>query len=238
MRPSGRANDELREIKIETGVLDHAEGSCMISCGRTKVICSASVDKQLPRFRRGTGLGWITAEYDMLPRATGTRSRRGGRGIAVPGRTLEIQRLIGRALRAGVDMARLGERQIIIDCDVINADGGTRCAAISGGWVALRIALDRLLKSKKIHADPMLGRVAAVSCGIYAGIPVLDLDYAEDSEAGADANFVINCAGELIDVQCAAEDAPFSFETLGELLNLANLGVAQIIEIQTAATGR
>lgn len=235
MRPSGRAHDEMRPIAIRTAVLDHAEGSCMITCGRTRVICAASVGTPLPRFRRSTGLGWITAEYDMLPRATETRSRRSGRGTSMPGRTLEIQRLIGRSLRAGIDMARLGERQITVDCDVLNADGGTRCAAIAGGWVALRLAVNGLLEAGKIDADPMPGHIAAVSCGLYAEQPVLDLDYAEDSNASADANFVMNCAGALIEVQCSAEQSPFSADNLDQMMALARRGTTEIIAAQRAA---
>lgn len=237
MRPSGRGLDELRPVSIKTGALAHAEGSCWISCGRTQIICSASIESRVPPFRRGSGLGWITAEYAMLPRATSTRNRRDGRSGFVSGRTQEIQRLIGRSLRAAVDLAALGERQIIVDCDVINADGGTRCAAITGGWVALRIAIGRLLSCREISRNPLLGHVAAVSCGSYAGQTILDLDYAEDSEAETDANFVLNCKGKLIEVQCSAEGEPFSPEVLGEFLRLARKGVEEQIAIQKSAVG-
>ncbi len=191
MRPSGRKLDEMRAVSIETGVMKHAEGSCLIKVGNTHVLCSASLEDRPPPFLKNTGLGWVTAEYGMLPRATNTRMRREAAQGKQGGRTVEIQRLIGRALRAGVDRSALGERQITIDCDVLQADGGTRCAAITGGWVALRQAFDRLLKAGVIASDPMLGHVAAVSCGFYAGQAVLDLDYDEDSNAGVDGNFVM-----------------------------------------------
>ena len=238
MRPSGRGLDEIRPVEIETGVLDHAEGSCRISCGRTQVICSASVEKRVPFFRRHSGLGWITAEYAMLPRATSTRNRRDGRSGNISGRTQEIQRLIGRSLRAGIDLAALGERQVIVDCDVVNADGGTRCASITGGWVALRIAVDKLLSSSEIKRDPVLGHVAGISCGIFAGQSVLDLDYSEDSEAETDANFVLDGNGDLIEVQCSAEGAPFPGDALGEFLQLARKGAVELIAAQKSAVGK
>ncbi|MDM7458327.1 MAG: ribonuclease PH, partial [Paracoccus sp. (in: a-proteobacteria)] len=207
MRPSGRNLSQMRPISIETGVMRHAEGSCLIRCGETHVLCTASIEESTPRFLKGTGLGWVTAEYGMLPRATNTRNRREAAIGKQSGRTQEIQRLIGRSLRAGIDRSALGERQITIDCDVIQADGGTRCASITGGFVALRLAVNKLLKAGAITSDPILDHVAAVSCGIYAGQPMLDLDYAEDSEAGTDGNFVMTAAGRLIEVQMSAEGA-------------------------------
>ena len=190
MRPSGRQLDELRPVSIETGVTRHAEGSCMIRMGDTHVLCTASVDERVPPWMKNSGLGWVTAEYGMLPRATHTRGRREAKS-GQSGRTQEIQRLIGRALRAGVDRVAMGERQITVDCDVIQADGGTRCAAITGGWVALRLAVNRLIDAGDVISDPIIDHVAAVSCGVYAGQPILDLDYPEDSEAGVDGNFVM-----------------------------------------------
>lgn len=225
----------MREISIETGIMPHAEGSCLIKVGNTHVICSASVDTKAPPFLRGSGMGWITAEYGMLPRATNTRNRREAAAGKQGGRTVEIQRLIGRSLRAAVDRRALGERQIIIDCDVIQADGGTRCAAITGGWMAMRIAINNMLASGIIDSDPLLDHVAAVSCGIYAGQPVLDLDYAEDSEAGTDGNFILTGGGQLIEVQMSAEGATFSRAQMGELLDLAELGTAELISAQKAA---
>ena len=201
MRPSGRNLSEMRPISIETGVMRHAEGSCLIKVGGTHVLCSASIEEKAPPFLRGTGQGWVTAEYGMLPRATNTRNRREAAAGKQGGRTVEIQRLIGRALRAGVDKRALGERQIVVDCDVIQADGGTRCASITGGWVALRLAVNKLIAAGLVTSDPLIDHVAAVSCGIYAGQPVVDLDYAEDSEAGTDGNFVMTGAGQLIEVQ-------------------------------------
>ncbi len=237
MRPSGRQSDEMRRVSLETGVLPHAEGSAQITIGETRVICSASLEKQVPFFRRKSGLGWVTAEYAMLPRATNSRNRRESMAGKPTGRTLEVQRLIGRALRSCVDMAALGERQIIIDCDVINADGGTRCAAITGGWVALRLAVNRLLADKTIILDPIHNQVAAVSCGLYAAQAVLDLDYSEDSAADVDANFVINASGGLIELQCSSERTPFSDEDLGNLMTLARRGTDKLLEIQKRAIG-
>ena len=235
MRPSGRNLSEMRPISIETGVMGHAEGSCLIRCGNTHVLCTASIEETPPRFLKGTGLGWVTAEYGMLPRATHTRNRREAAHGRQSGRTQEIQRLIGRSLRAGMDRVALGERQITIDCDVIQADGGTRCAAITGGWVALRLAVNKLLKAGVIASDPILDHVAAISCGIYAGQPVVDLDYAEDSEAGADGNFVLTGAGRLIEVQMSAEGATFSRDEMGGLLDLAEAGLAHLVAAQKAA---
>lgn len=235
MRPSGRNLSEMRPISIETGFLRHAEGSCLIRCGGTEVLCSASIEERCPPFLKGSGQGWVTAEYGMLPRATNSRNKREAALGKQSGRTQEIQRLIGRALRAGVDRRALGERQIVIDCDVIQADGGTRCAAITGGWVALRLAVNKLMKAGLITSDPIIDHVAAVSCGIYAGQAVLDLDYAEDSEAGTDGNFVLTGAGRLIEVQMAAEGAPFSRDEMNQLMDLAEAGVAQLVAAQKAA---
>ena len=235
MRPSGRKLSELRPISIETGVMSHAEGSCLVRIGGTHVLCSASVEDKPPPFLRGTGQGWVTAEYGMLPRATHTRNRREAASGKQSGRTQEIQRLVGRALRAGIDRQALGERQIVIDCDVIQADGGTRCAAITGGWVALRLAVNRLLEARMVTSDPILDHVAAVSCGIYAGQPVLDLDYAEDSAAGTDGNFVLTGAGRLVEIQMSAEGAAFTRAEMESLLDLAEAGVAQLVAAQKAA---
>jgi len=226
----------MREISIEPGVMKHAEGSCLIKMGETHVLCSASVEQRVPPFLRNSGLGWVTAEYGMLPRATHTRGRREAAQGKQSGRTQEIQRLIGRSLRAGVDRVALGERQISIDCDVIQADGGTRCASITGAWVALRLAVNKLMKAGDVISDPLVDHVAAVSCGIYAGQPVLDLDYAEDSEAGTDANFVMTGSGGLIEVQGSAEGAPFSRDALNALMDLAEKGVADLVIAQKAAT--
>ncbi|SFO96400.1 ribonuclease PH [Tranquillimonas alkanivorans] len=234
MRPSGRQIDEMRPISIETGVTRHAEGSCLIRCGDTHVLCTASIEDRPPPFLRNTGLGWVTAEYGMLPRATHTRMRREAKN-GQSGRTQEIQRLIGRSLRAGVDRVALGERQITIDCDVIQADGGTRCAAITGGWVALRLAVNKMLKAGDVVSDPIVDHVAAVSCGVYAGQPVVDLDYPEDSEAGVDGNFVMTGTGRLIEVQMSAEGATFSRDEMGTLLDLAGQGTALLVEAQKAA---
>ncbi|MGB3148292.1 MAG: ribonuclease PH [Paracoccaceae bacterium] len=235
MRPSGRNLADMRAISIEPGITKHAEGSCLIRCGETQVICTASIEDKPPSFLKGTGLGWVTAEYGMLPRATNSRNRREAAAGKQSGRTQEIQRLIGRALRAGVDRAALGERQIVIDCDVIQADGGTRCASITGGWVALRLAVNKLLKSGAITSDPLVDHIAAVSCGIYAGQPVLDLDYAEDSEAGTDGNFVLTGRKRLIEVQMSAEGATFSRTEMEQLLDLAEKGAETLVAAQKAA---
>ncbi|RRH77879.1 ribonuclease PH [Falsigemmobacter faecalis] len=235
MRPSGRKLDEMRTVSIETGVVKHAEGSCLIRVGDTHVLCTATIEDRPPPFLKGTGLGWVTAEYGMLPRATGSRTRREAATGKQQGRTVEIQRLIGRALRAGVDRAALGERQIVIDCDVLQADGGTRCAAITGGWVALRLAANRLLQTRAIVSDPLLDHVAAVSCGIYAGQSVLDLDYAEDSAAGTDGNFVLTGRGRLVEVQMSAEGATFARDDMNRLMDLAEAGVQQLVAAQKAA---
>ncbi len=233
MRPSGRTTDEMRPIVIETGFSRHAEGSCLIRVGDTHVICTATVEERVPPFKRNSGQGWVTAEYGMLPRATNTRMRREAKDKQ-SGRTQEIQRLIGRSLRAGVDMVALGERQILIDCDVIQADGGTRCAAITGGWVAMKLAVQKLMKAGLVTSDPLGTPVSAVSCGLYAGQPVLDLDYPEDSEAGTDGNFVIT-GQRLIEVQMSAEGSTFSRDQMGILLDLAEAGCARLAEAQIAA---
>lgn len=235
MRPSGRSVDQLRPVSIETNVTMHAEGSCIIRCGNTHVLCTASLEERVPPWLRNTGLGWVTAEYGMLPRATTTRNRREAQAGKQSGRTQEIQRLIGRSLRAGIDRVALGERQITVDCDVIQADGGTRCASITGGWVALRLAIDKLLKAGDLKNDPLTTHVAAISCGIYGGQPVLDLDYAEDSAAGTDANFVMTGEGGMIEVQGSAEGAPFSRDELTRLLDLASSGVDDLVAAQKAA---
>lgn len=235
MRPSGRKLSEMRPISIETGITKHAEGSCLIKVGETHVLCTASLEEKAPPFLKGTGKGWVTAEYGMLPRATHTRNRREAAAGKQSGRTQEIQRLIGRALRAGVDTRALGERQITVDCDVIQADGGTRCASITGGWIALRLAVNKLLKSGHISSDPIMDHVAAVSCGIYAGQPVLDLDYLEDSEAGTDGNFILTGSAKLIEVQMSAEGATFSRTEMGQLLDLAEAGIAELVAAQKAA---
>lgn len=236
MRPSGRQTNEMRQIVIETGVTRHAEGSCLIKCGDTHVLCTASLEERVPPFLKNSGLGWVTAEYGMLPRATHTRGRREAATGKQSGRTQEIQRLIGRSLRAGIDRVALGERQITVDCDVIQADGGTRCASITGGWVALRLAVNKLLKAGDITSDPLMDHVAAVSCGIYGGQPVVDLDYPEDSEAGADANFVMTGNGKLIEVQASAEGSTFSRDQMNTLMDLAEAGVAELVAAQKAAT--
>lgn len=236
MRPSGRKLDEMRTVSIETGVMRHAEGSCLIKVGDTHVLCSATVEERIPPFLRNSGLGWVTAEYGMLPRATNTRMRREAASGKQGGRTVEIQRLIGRSLRAGLDRVALGERQITVDCDVLQADGGTRCASITGGWVALRLAVNKLIKAGDVTTDPLIDPVAAVSCGLYAGQPVLDLDYPEDSEAGVDGNFIMTGSGKLIEVQMTAEGATFSRDQMNQLIDLAEKGVGELVAAQKAAT--
>ena len=236
MRPSGRNLDESRSILIETNVTKHAEGSCLIKIGDTHVLCTATVEDRVPPFVKGSGLGWVTAEYGMLPRSTGSRMRREAASGKQGGRTIEIQRLIGRSLRAGVDRVALGERQITVDCDVIQADGGTRCASISGGWVALKLAVNKLLKERIITTDPLISPIAAISCGIYAGQPVLDLDYAEDSEAGVDGNFIMMGSGSMIETQISAEGSTYSRNQLNELMDLAIKGIGELIIAQQKAT--
>ena len=235
MRPSGRKLNEMRAVTIEIGAMRHAEGSCLISVGGTRVLCSASVEDRPPPFLKGTGQGWVTAEYGMLPRATTSRNRREAVAGKQGGRTQEIQRLIGRSLRAGIDKLALGERQIVIDCDVIEADGGTRCASITGGFVALALALRKLKAAGALLSDPVLDHVAAVSCGIYAGQPVLDLDYVEDSSAGVDGNFILTGSGRLVEVQMSAEGGTFTRGQMDELLALAEAGCAALVAAQKAA---
>jgi ribonuclease PH len=235
MRPSGRAPDQMRAITLTPNFTRHAEGSVLIGFGDTKVLVTASVEERVPPFLRGKGQGWVTAEYGMLPRATHTRGNREAAKGKQSGRTQEIQRLIGRSLRAVTDMALLGERQIVLDCDVIQADGGTRTAAISGAWVALRLAIDGLLKAGKLSADPLTQKVAAISCGIHGGTPVLDLDYDEDSSADADANFVLLENGNIAEVQATAEGATYDEEALLRLLRLARIGCADIFAAQGRA---
>ena len=231
MRPSGRAPDQMRALSFEPGFTKHAEGSCLVSFGDTRVLVTASVEEKVPPFLRGKGKGWVTAEYGMLPRATHTRGSREAAKGKQSGRTQEIQRLIGRSLRAVVDMSVLGERQILIDCDVIQADGGTRTASISGAWVALRLAVDTL----KLASDPIRTQVAAVSCGMHDGKAVLDLDYIEDSSAGSDGNFVLTGDGAIVEAQISAEGATFDEEQLLRLLRLARIGCADIFAGQLKA---
>ena len=238
MRPSGRTPDQMRELRFEPGFTRHAEGSCLVSFGDTRVLCTASVEEKVPPFLRGKSQGWVTAEYGMLPRATHTRGNREAAKGKQSGRTQEIQRLIGRSLRAVVDLKSLGERQITIDCDVIQADGGTRTASISGGWVALRIAIDKLQTSKALSADPIRTQVAAVSCGMHQGNAVLDLDYQEDSTAGSDGNFVLTADGAIVEAQLTAEGETFDEEALLRLLRLARIGCGEIFKAQLKATGR
>jgi len=237
MRPSERRPDALRVVTLETGVNRYAEGSCLVSFGHTKVLVTASVDSSVPGFLRGRGQGWVTAEYGMLPRATHTRGRREAAEGKQSGRSQEIQRLIGRSLRAVTDMMALGERQISIDCDVIQADGGTRTASITGAWVALRLATRYLLTEGVITRDPILDQVAAISCGVHQNVPVLDLDYEEDSQAEADANFVLTGAGDIVEVQATGEKRGFSQAEFDALFGLARKGIAELIELQKAAVG-
>ncbi|MEH6390372.1 MAG: ribonuclease PH [Sulfitobacter sp.] len=236
MRPSGRKLDEMRAVSVETGFTKHAEGSALIKVGDTHVLCTATIEDRVPPFIKGSGLGWVTAEYGMLPRATNTRMRRESAMGKQGGRTIEIQRLIGRALRAGVDRSALGERQITVDCDVLQADGGTRCASITGGWIALRFAVNKLIKSGVVTSDPLVDPVAAISCGIYAGQPLLDLDYPEDSEAGVDGNFIMTGSGKLIEVQMSAEGSTYSRDQMNNLMDLAEKGISELVEIQKAVT--
>ncbi len=234
MRPSGRALDALRDVSFTTGFARHAEGSCVIRMGGTEVLCAASVEGRVPSFLRGKGEGWVTAEYGMLPRATHSRGEREAARGKQSGRTQEIQRLIGRSLRAVVDRKRLGELTITLDCDVLNADGGTRCAAITGAWVALSLALNRLVEGRVLAQSPLLGQVAAVSCGLVGGAAALDLDYAEDLAADADANFVLT-EGGIVEIQGTAEKAPFTDAQFAELMRLARLGTGQLYALQRAA---
>lgn len=232
MRPSKRAADEMRAVVIERGFAKHAEGSCLIRFGDTHVLCTASLEERLPPWLRGGGKGWVTAEYGMLPRSTGERMRRESSAGKQSGRTLEIQRLIGRSLRAVVDLSALGERQITVDCDVIQADGGTRTASITGGWIALKDCIDWMGARGMIPANVLKDQVAAVSCGIYEGTAILDLDYIEDSTAQTDANFVMTGSGGIVEIQGTAEGEPFSETQFAELLALANWGIRQLVDLQ------
>jgi ribonuclease PH len=234
-RPSGRAADALRAVTLEPGWAIHAEGSCLVDFGSTRVLCTASVEERVPPFLRNSGRGWVTAEYGMLPRSTHTRTDREAARGKQSGRTLEIQRLIGRSLRAVTDMQAFGERQVRIDCDVLQADGGTRTASITGAYVALELAFRTLIAAGEIDASPVACPVAAISCGIYKGVPVLDLDYDEDSSADTDANFVLTGDGRLIEVQMTAETTPFEEAEMQALLGLAKRGVAELVELQKAA---
>ncbi|MBP7651090.1 MAG: ribonuclease PH [Phenylobacterium sp.] len=238
MRPSDRTPELLRAVTFETGVNRYAEGSCLITFGHTKVLCTASVEDRVPGFMRGRGQGWVTAEYGMLPRATHTRGRREASEGKQSGRTQEIQRLIGRSLRAVINPAALGERQISIDCDVIQADGGTRTASITGAWVALRLAVNYLMEEGLVTTDPITDQVAAISCGIYNGTPVLDLEYEEDSNAEADANFVLTGSGDIVEIQATGEKRGFSQGEFEALFSLARKGIGELCEMQIAASGK
>jgi ribonuclease PH len=235
MRPSRRAPDELRPVSIERNVARYAEGSCLIKFGETHVLCTASLEEKPPAWLRGTGKGWVTAEYAMLPRATHERTRRESTSGKPSGRTQEIQRLVGRSLRAVVDLVRLGEKQITIDCDVLQADGGTRTASITGGFIALQECVRWMMERKMLTVSPIKDHVAAISCGISKGVAVLDLDYAEDSEAMTDANFVMTGAGGLVEIQGTAEGAPFSEAQFLEMLALARKGIGELVELQKKA---
>ena len=237
MRPSERTPQALRPVTLETAVTRYAEGSCLVTFGHTKVLVTASLEEGVPGFLRGKGQGWVTAEYGMLPRATHTRGRREAAQGKQSGRTQEIQRLIGRSLRAVVDLKALGERQITVDCDVLQADGGTRTASITGAWVALRLATKYLLDEGVITKDPILDQVAAISCGVFANTPVLDLDYEEDSNAEADANFVLTGAGDIVEIQATGEKRGFSQTEFEALFGLARQGIADLVVMQKAAVG-
>ena len=237
MRPSERAPDQLRAVTLETGVNRYAEGSCLVSFGHTKVLVTATVEENVPGWMRNKGAGWVTAEYGMLPRATHTRGRREAATGKQTGRTQEIQRLIGRSLRAVVDLKALGERQISLDCDVIQADGGTRTAAITGAWVALRLAVNYLLEEGVLKTDPILGQVAAVSCGVFKDTPVLDLDYEEDSSAEADSNFVLTGGGDIVEIQATGEKRGFTRAEFEALFGLAEKGINELFVLQRAAIG-
>ncbi|WP_372781362.1 ribonuclease PH [Phenylobacterium sp.] len=237
MRPSERLADMMRTVTLETGVNRYAEGSCLVSFGHTKVLVTASLEEGVPGFLRGKGQGWVTAEYGMLPRATHTRGRREAAQGKQSGRTQEIQRLIGRSLRAVVDLKALGERQISVDCDVIQADGGTRTASVTGAWVALRLATKYLLDEGVIATDPILDQVAAISCGVFNGTPVLDLEYEEDSNAEADANFVLTGHGDIVEIQATGEKRGFSEAEFEALFSLARKGIGELVALQKVATG-
>ena len=236
MRPSERTADLLRPVTLETGVNRYAEGSCLVTFGHTKVLVTASVEESVPPFLRGRGQGWVTAEYGMLPRATHTRGRREAAQGKQSGRTQEIQRLIGRSMRAVIDMKALGERQISLDCDVIQADGGTRTASITGAWVALRMAINHLLAEGVLTADPIIDQVAAISCGVHQDVPVLDLDYEEDSSAEADANFVLTGSGDIVEIQATGEKRGFSRAEFEELFDLARKGIGELVQLQVKAS--
>ena len=238
MRPSGRQVNQMRAVTLEPGVSKYAEGSCLARFGDTHVLCTATVEEKVPPFLRNTGRGWITAEYGMLPRSTTERTEREAAKGKQSGRTQEIQRLIGRSLRAVTDLSALGERQVRIDCDVLQADGGTRTAAITGAFVALSVAMAGVVKQHKLSTNPIAGSVAAISCGITDQGPVLDLDYVEDVRAHADANFVMTGDGKLVEVQGTAEAAPFSRDELNKLLDLAAHGIAELVQLQNRALGR
>ncbi len=237
MRPSGRSANELRTVTLEPGYARHAEGSCLIKFGHTHVLCTASVENRVPPFLRGQGRGWVTAEYGMLPRATGERMRREASQGKQSGRTQEIQRLIGRSLRAVIDLKKLGERQISLDCDVIQADGGTRTASVTGAWVALAQAVKWMQDTGMLSENPIRDQIAAISCGIYEGNCVLDLDYPEDSNADTDANFVMTGSGGIVEIQGTAEGDPFSEENFGELMGLAKKGIGELLDLQKKAVG-
>ncbi len=237
MRPSQRLPTALRAVTLETNVNRYAEGSCLVSFGHTRVLVTASLEEGVPPFLRGRGQGWVTAEYGMLPRATHTRGRREAAQGKQSGRTQEIQRLIGRSMRAIVDVKALGERQITLDCDVVQADGGTRTAAITGGWVALRLATRHLLEEGVLKSDPILDHVAAISCGLFEGEPVLDLDYEEDSNAEADANFVLTGSGDIVEIQATGEKRGFTRGEFDALFGLARDGIAELVALQKAAVG-
>ncbi len=232
MRPSGRLPDELRSVSFEPHFTKHAEGSCLVRFGDTHVLCTASLEDRVPPFLRNSGQGWVTAEYGMLPRSTGSRMRREASAGKQSGRTQEIQRLIGRSLRSVVDLSAFGERQITVDCDVIQADGGTRTAAITGAWVALHLCFDHMQSTGMINQTPLKTQVAAISCGIYEGAPVLDLDYDEDSVADTDANFVMTSSGGIVEIQGTAEGAPFSESAFADLMGLAKKGVSELYVLQ------
>ena len=235
MRPSKREADALRRVSFERAVSRHAEGSCLVKFGHTHVLCTASLEERTPPWLKGQGKGWVTAEYGMLPRATGERMRREAANGRQSGRTQEIQRLIGRSLRAVTDLHALGERQVLIDCDVLQADGGTRTAAITGAWVAMNDAVGWMQARDMVNTNPLSDQVAAVSCGLYGGTAVLDLDYEEDSEADADANFVMTGAGGIVEIQCTAETSAFAEDDFAELMRLAKKGIAELIELQKLA---
>ncbi len=232
MRPSKREADQMREITVERGFAKHAEGSCLIKCGNTHVLCTASLEERVPPWLRGAGSGWVTAEYGMLPRSTHSRMRREATAGKQSGRTSEIQRLIGRSLRAVVDLKALGERQITVDCDVIQADGGTRTASITGGFIALKDCINWMVERDMVSQSVLTDNVAAISCGIYKGMPVLDLDYDEDSDAETDANFVMTGSGGIVEIQGTAEGAPFTREEFSKLMDLASDGISKLVEIQ------